>query len=114
MANLYPPEIAAMDQIYQKEPTVLNELNLEKAKLALYGKQLEQNPGDKEMENRVRLHEAEVVRAEAAENRLQVASVPRQCPGEITSAVMPAAVSAAWSTAACGVGTCGAGTTVTR
>ena len=34
MANLYPPEIAALDQIYQKEPTVLNELNLEKAKLA--------------------------------------------------------------------------------
>jgi hypothetical protein len=64
MANLYPPDIAALDRLYQKEPTVLNELNLEKAKLALYRKQLEQNPGDKELENRVRLHEAEVVRLE--------------------------------------------------
>jgi hypothetical protein len=64
MANLYPPEIAALDQIYQKEPTVQNELNLERAKLDLYRKQLKQNPGDKEMESRVRLHEAEVVRLE--------------------------------------------------
>jgi hypothetical protein len=65
MVNLYPPEIAALDQIYQKEPTVRNELNLEKAKLDLYRKQLAQNPGDKELESRVRLHEAEVVRLEA-------------------------------------------------
>jgi hypothetical protein len=64
MANLYSPEIAALDQIYQKEPTVRNELNLEKAKLALYRQQLEQKPGDKELESRVRLHEAEVVRLE--------------------------------------------------
>jgi hypothetical protein len=64
MANLYPPEIAALDQLYQKEPTVLNELNLEKAKLDLYRKQLAQNPGDKELKNRVQLHEAEVIRLE--------------------------------------------------
>jgi hypothetical protein len=64
MANLYPPEIAALDAIYQKEPTVRNELNLEKAKLDLYRKQLEQNPGDRELAHRVRLHEAEVVRLE--------------------------------------------------
>jgi hypothetical protein len=64
MANLYPPEIAALDQIYQKEPTVRNELNLEKAKLELYKKLLNENPGDKEMQRRVQLHEAEVVRLE--------------------------------------------------
>lgn len=64
MANLYPPEIAALDQLYQKEPTVRNELNLEKAKLDLYRKQLEQNPGDNELKSRVRLHEAEVIRLE--------------------------------------------------
>jgi hypothetical protein len=64
MANLYPPEIAALDQIYQKEPTVRNELNLEKAKLELYRRQLNENPGDKELQRRVQLHEAEVVRLE--------------------------------------------------
>ncbi len=64
MANIYPPEIAALDQMYQKEPTILNELNLERAKLDLYRKELGKNPGDKELERQVRYHEAEVVRLE--------------------------------------------------
>lgn len=64
MPNLYPPEIAELDRIYQKEPTVQNELNLEKAKLELYRKQLKENPDDKELQRRVQLHEAEVIRLE--------------------------------------------------
>jgi hypothetical protein len=64
MVNIYPPHIAELDQKYQKEPTIHNELNLEKAKLELYRKQLEENPGDKELQHRVRIHEAEVARLE--------------------------------------------------
>ncbi len=64
MAIIYPSDIAELDQKYQKEPTVLNELNLEKAKLRYYREQLEKNPGDKELAFRVRYHESEVVRLE--------------------------------------------------
>lgn len=64
MANLYPPEIAELDQKYQKEPTVQNELNLERAKLNLYRAQLKENPGDKDLERRVIYHESEVTRLE--------------------------------------------------
>jgi hypothetical protein len=65
MTNLYPPEIADLDQKYQKEPTIQNELALEKAKLKLYREQLKESPGDKELQYRVRFHEGEVVRLEA-------------------------------------------------
>jgi hypothetical protein len=64
MANIYPPEIAELDQKYQKEPTIHNELALEKAKLKYYEAQLKENPGDKDLERRVSLHRAEVVRLE--------------------------------------------------
>lgn len=62
MANLYPPEVNALDQIYQKEPTVQNELALETAKLNYYRAQLVQSPEDKELQKRVRYHEGEVDR----------------------------------------------------
>jgi hypothetical protein len=65
MANIYPPHIAELDQKYQKEPTIHNELALERAKLDLYRKELAQNPGDKDLQDRVRFHEAEVIRLES-------------------------------------------------
>ena len=64
MANLYPPDITELDQKYQKEPTVLNELNLERAKLEYYRAQHERNPGDKDLARRISFHESEVVRLE--------------------------------------------------
>jgi hypothetical protein len=64
MANIYPPDIAELDQKYQKEPTIQNELALEKAKLKYYEAQLKENPGDKELERRVNFHREEVVRLE--------------------------------------------------
>jgi len=64
MANIYPPDIAELDSKYQKEPTIHNELALEKAKLKYYEAQLKENPGDKEMERRVSHHRAEVTRLE--------------------------------------------------
>lgn len=65
MTNLYTPEINELDQKYQKEATVQNELALEKAKLSHYREQLNSNPGDKDLQHRVKYHEAEVVRLEA-------------------------------------------------
>ncbi len=64
MANIYPPEIAELDREYQKESTVLNELNLEKAKLKYYKEQLTQAPDDQDLARRVRYHESEVARLE--------------------------------------------------
>ena len=64
MVNIYPPEIAELDRIYQKEPTVLNELNLEKAKLKYYKDQLAQAPDDRDLARRVQYHEGEVARLE--------------------------------------------------
>lgn len=64
MANIYPPDIAELDRKYQEESTVLNELNLEKAKLKYYTEQLAQTPDDRELERRVRYHESEVARLE--------------------------------------------------
>jgi hypothetical protein len=65
MTNLYPPEIADLDSRYQKEPTVQNELALEKAKLKLYREQLKEKPGDRELQRSVEYHESEVARLEA-------------------------------------------------
>jgi len=65
MTNLYPPEVAELDARYQKEPTIQNELALEKAKLRLYQEQLKENPGDKELQWRVKYHAGEVARLEA-------------------------------------------------
>ncbi|MGA9139711.1 MAG: hypothetical protein WBZ29_05775 [Methanocella sp.] len=64
MANIYPPDIAELDQKYQKEPTIQNELALEKAKLKYYEAQLKADPGDKELERRVNFHREEVIRLE--------------------------------------------------
>ncbi len=64
MANIYPPDIAELDQKYQKEPTIHNELALEKAKLKYYEAQLKENPADKELERRVNFHREEVTRLE--------------------------------------------------
>lgn len=64
MTNIYPPEIADLDQKYQKEPTVRNELALERAKLAYYRAQLQATPGDNDLQSRVSYHEGEVKRLE--------------------------------------------------
>lgn len=64
MANIYPPDIKALDRIYQDEPTIRNELALEKAKLKYYEAQLKEHPEDKDLERRVIFHRAEVVRLE--------------------------------------------------
>jgi hypothetical protein len=65
MGNIYPPEIQALDQIYQKESTVQNELALEKAKLDYYKEQLKNNPGDIDLQRRIKFHETEVTRLES-------------------------------------------------
>ncbi|WP_048197737.1 hypothetical protein [Methanocella arvoryzae] len=65
MGNIYPPEIQALDFIYQQDSSLKNELALEKAKLNYYKKQLTDNPGDKDLEQRVKYHEAEVARLES-------------------------------------------------
>lgn len=65
MGNIYPPEIQALDRKYQEESTVQNELALEKAKLKYYGEQLKNNPGDEDLQRRVKYHDAEVTRLEA-------------------------------------------------
>lgn len=64
MANIYPPDIKELDRKYQEEPTIRNELALEKAKLKYYEAQLKETPWDKELERRVIFHRAEVVRLE--------------------------------------------------
>lgn len=64
MENIYPPEIQALDQKYQREETVQNELALEKAKLNYYREQLKNNPGDSDLQRRVKFHESEVARLE--------------------------------------------------
>lgn len=69
MENIYPPEIQALDQKYQKEATVQNEIALEKAKLNYYQEQLKTNPEDKDLQRRVRFHETEVARLEM-ENKM--------------------------------------------
>jgi hypothetical protein len=69
MENIYPPEIQVLDQKYQKEATVQNELALEKAKLNYYREQLKANPGDEDLQRRIRFHETEVARLEM-ENKM--------------------------------------------
>ncbi len=64
MANIYPPHIKELDERYQKEPTVQNDLALEKAKLEYYGELLQKSPADKELERRVKFHRDEVARLE--------------------------------------------------
>lgn len=65
MENIYPPEIQALDQKYQKEMTVQNELALEKAKLNYYKGQLKDTPEDADLQRRIKFHESEVERLEA-------------------------------------------------
>ncbi|WP_424356986.1 hypothetical protein [Methanocella sp. MCL-LM] len=65
MENIYPPEIQALDQKYQKDETLQNELALEKAKLNYYREQLKSNPGDSDLQRRITYHESEVARLEA-------------------------------------------------
>lgn len=69
MGNIYPPEIQALDRIYQEESTVQNELALEKAKLNYYREQLKANPGDQDLQKRIQFHESEVARLEM-ENKM--------------------------------------------
>lgn len=64
MKTIYPPEIQVLDRIYQEESTVQNELALEKAKLSYYREQQKANPGDKDLQERIRFHETEVARLE--------------------------------------------------
>lgn len=64
MESIYPPEIQALDQKYQKESTIQNELALEKAKLNYYKEQLKNNPGDTDLQRRIKFHETEVTRLE--------------------------------------------------
>ena len=61
----YPPEIRALDEIFQKEETVQNELALEKAKLKYYRDQLRERPDDADLKRHVQYHESEVARLEA-------------------------------------------------
>ena len=56
----YYEEVMEADRKYQKEPTIQNELALERAKLKYWEEQLRQNPGDKELERRVKYHREEV------------------------------------------------------
>jgi len=56
----YNEEVMEADRKYQKEPTVLNELLLERAKLKFWEEQLKQSPGDKELKERVKYHRDEV------------------------------------------------------
>ena len=65
MDNLYPPEIQALDQKYQKEGTTQNELALEKAKLNYYKRQFKDNSEDADLRRRIMFHESEVERLEA-------------------------------------------------
>jgi hypothetical protein len=60
----YNEEIMEADRKYQNEETVQNELALEKLKLKFFDDQLKQNPGDKELQSRVKYHRAEVERLE--------------------------------------------------
>jgi len=60
----YNEEVMEADRKYQKEETVQNELVLEKAKLKYWEEQIKLTPGDKEIEQRVKYHKAEVERLE--------------------------------------------------
>lgn len=61
----YNEEIMEADRKYQNEETVQNELALEKLKLKFFDDQLKLNPGDKELQSRVKYHRGEVERLEA-------------------------------------------------
>ncbi|BAI62125.1 hypothetical protein MCP_2053 [Methanocella paludicola SANAE] len=60
----YNEEIMEADHKFQNEETVQNELALERLKLKFWDDQLKQNPGDKELQARVKYHRDEVVRLE--------------------------------------------------
>ena len=60
----YDEEIMELDRIYQKEQTEQNELKLEKAKLRFWTEKLKENPGDKEIVDRIEYHQEEVTRLE--------------------------------------------------
>lgn len=60
----YNEEIMEADRKFQNEETVQNELALERLKLKFWDDQLKQNPGDKELQSRVKYHRDEVVRLE--------------------------------------------------
>lgn len=60
----YNKEIMEADRKYQEEETVQNELALERLKLKFFDDQLKQNPGDKELQARVKYHLSEVARLE--------------------------------------------------
>lgn len=64
MPNIYPPHIQILDERYQRESTIKNELALEKAKLEYYTEQLSKTPSDKDLERRVKFHRQEVIRLE--------------------------------------------------
>ena len=57
-------EVDQADARYQKEQTPQNELVMEKAKLKFWQAKLNENPSDKELQNRVSYHKYEVERLE--------------------------------------------------
>lgn len=65
MENIYPPEIQVLDQKYQKDSTLQNELALEQAKLSYFKRQLIDHPDDADLQQRISFHELEVKRLEA-------------------------------------------------
>ncbi len=56
----YNEEVMEADRKYQKEPTIQNELALERAKLKYWEEQLRLSPDDKELQRRVKYHREEV------------------------------------------------------
>lgn len=61
----YNEEISQADRKYQSDPTVRNELELEKAKLKYWMEELQKAPGDKDIERKVVFHKNEVDRLES-------------------------------------------------
>lgn len=64
MANIYNEEVREADRRYQSEPTVQNELALEKAKLKFWNQKLKEDPHNKDAIACVRYHQSEVERLE--------------------------------------------------
>jgi hypothetical protein len=65
MPNIYDEEVIEADKKYQKEPTLINELSLEKAKLKFWLERCTKNPNDREALGNLKYHQSEVDRLEA-------------------------------------------------
>lgn len=61
---MYNEEMKEADRKYQEEPTLQNELALEKAKLKYWTEECNKNPNDKDALSRLKFHQDEVDRIE--------------------------------------------------